>query len=109
MLRQNILQLLIIPGRVGVFLAVVLVGDHNNAMADADESPKTSDNEHTGKCGGSIIVIKVVGTGYADDEGDADTSGAGTYLPFFPCFIALLAALFLIWAGWKAENFVFCF
>lgn len=30
------------------------------------------------------------GPGYADDEGDAGTSSAGTYLSFISCFIALL-------------------
>ena len=36
------------------------------------------------------------GPGYAKNGGDADTSSAGTYLPFVPCFMALLTALFMI-------------
>lgn len=51
---------------------MVLIGYHDNAMTNADETPKTSDNEHTGKRGGSIIVIKVEGKLQDEGEGNDD-------------------------------------
>ena len=51
---------------------MVLVGDHDDAMADADETPQTGDDEHTGKCGGGIVVIEVEGKLQNKGEGNDD-------------------------------------
>ena len=51
---------------------MVLVGDHDDAMADADKPPQTGDDEHPSKRRGGVVIIKVEGKLQDEGEGNDD-------------------------------------